>query len=242
MSSHGNHVTEFASPDSSEAVESQHVTPATKLSAFSPDNTRVSPSSGGRGIVRAKIPPPFDLDNLPSSFRFKSPNDRSGGLGSVDPFVSATSFTPSTARSSIDPSRLSPAAAAFTPATVLDSPSGDQSEALTDETLVVNVSGTNATGPLSPADASGPDIKGDHFVGTQEHATSSSTNILTPERSCSDLKSFSAGKPQNRFSTDDGRSRFLMVTVGINTSAEAVEQYFTVSLLPYSSGAAHVFL
>ena len=112
------------SPDSSDPMESPHATPATKVSIFSPESTRLSSASSVRGIVRPRIPPPFDLQF--SSLK-EQPDQGSKDVTIAtpnDPFVSASPLTSSTNHSSSDPSKLSPAAAAFTPASILDSPAG----------------------------------------------------------------------------------------------------------------------
>ena len=110
------------SPDSSEPLDSTHATPATKLSVFSPEATRLSSGSSGRGIVRPRVPPPFDLQAPSNSQHHHNSLKESAVSSHHDPFTSGSPLTSTTTRSSSDPSKLSPTAATFTPASALESP------------------------------------------------------------------------------------------------------------------------
>lgn len=116
------HQISTSSPDSSEPLDSVQATPATKFSAFSPESTRLSSSSSIRGIIRPRVPPPFDLHLHCKGQHAQGSHKDSAASSFHDPFVTGTPLTSTTTRSSLDPSKLSPAAAAFTPASVLESP------------------------------------------------------------------------------------------------------------------------
>ena len=102
------------STNSSEEIESQHGTPETKLTAYSPEDIRLQPRLGEYKTVRTKLPPAFALGQ---------PQDHPGstnGVGHInpfgcqDPFVtnSSTVYRPHSPRTQ---TRLSPGASSFTP-------------------------------------------------------------------------------------------------------------------------------
>ena len=108
-----------ASPNSSEEIESQQATPATKISPLSPPNDEHK--GRGSGIVRANVPPSFILNQSNTNFRSTAEVYSLAIPNPLDPFTSFSNLTAST-RSSTG-SRLSPIALTFTPSAVPESAS-----------------------------------------------------------------------------------------------------------------------
>ena len=115
-STHQNAV--FASPISSEEVDSHQGTPATKISPFSPNESRGQLKPVGLGFSRSKLPPQFLLFNANGEYPNLELNQPQ------DPFVSSQDLT-GTTKAFSETSRLSPNASAFTPATLVNSGSDD---------------------------------------------------------------------------------------------------------------------
>ena len=231
MSGPSVHAAVSASPESSDAVDSQTVTPATKLSSFTPEGTRASSSSSGRGIVRAKVPPPFDLNNTSSHAGKKAINDNSAGSGFSDPFISASSFASNTTNSSVDPSKLSPAAAAFTPATALDSPafSDQQSQKYSG---AFGKAGNNNTVLAEKKSASNLlGVKygyGDRVPSLLGHSNSTPNNFFPKIAKSSPGAAF-IPRISGTFSSEDETSRCLMVRFPNDTPRIMLEQHYSVS-------------
>lgn len=99
------------STNSSEEIESQHGSPETKLTAFSPEDVRLKTRLGEYKTVRSNLPPAFALGQS---------QDHPGSIvnidsfGSQDPFV-ANSGVVYRPRSPRPQPRLSPGASSFTP-------------------------------------------------------------------------------------------------------------------------------
>lgn len=119
---HHDLVSNAASPDSSEEVDSHLATPATKLTTFSPDDIHDFNNPRSRGIVRSNVPPAFDLTITAANFNGEGQQGKTSSTRCNDPFTSASSFGSNTTKTSTDTSKLSPAAASFTPSTLLESP------------------------------------------------------------------------------------------------------------------------
>lgn len=106
------------SPNSSDEVDSYHDTPATKISPFSPQENRGQLKPAGIGLSRSKVPPQFLLFTPNGDF------GSSASLRPQDPFVSGPDLS-GTTQVSVEASKLSPNASAFTPTTLVDSGSGN---------------------------------------------------------------------------------------------------------------------
>ena len=193
------------SPNSSEDVESHHATPATKLSAFSPDDTRDFNTSGSR-IVRV---PAYDLKITTAKSNSCAKQATSTSLSHHDPFVSASPLESSTTKSSVESSKLSPIAAEFTPTTVFDSPlAGDQKYGSFGGT---RVSKSSAVGSLLDKKGMANPIL---HSGSAAPSTVARPNPIVAES----------------FSTEERRSRSLMIQTGARVSPEQINEYFNVRL------------
>ena len=189
------------SPASSEDIESHHATPATKLSAFSPDDTRDFTTSGSR-IVRI---PAYDLKITTAKSTANVKQASSASLTPNDPFVSASPLQTVTTKSSVEASKLSPVAATFTPATNFDSP----------------LDGSQKYGSYLGAPTSKPSA-GSSLL----HKNSLTNKVLL---SASEEFGREAQKTFN-FSVDESTSRSLMIETGTHISLEHFKEYFKVSL------------
>lgn len=223
-----------ASPNSSDEVESQTVTPSTRLSNLTPGEIHDLPSSGSRGIIRAKVPPPFDLNLNAVKARSRSPAGNTTSFAYHDPFFSASSLGSATTRSSTDPSKLSPAAASFTPASVPDSPTSPKHN--------VDMDSSNSRKVGREADfvlpsASSQDTKPGHL---SKDASSSPLRVphLSNRLSSTIARSHKPHEAYataftSAFSSEDGISRCLMVQVGFDVPLHQINQRFSVSAKPF---------
>ena len=106
--------TASGSPNSSEEVESHHGTPATKLSAFSPEDFRTQSKGVTYGTVRTNLPPTFTLSHAQGKSGSSAQLGNHSAFSSQDPFVTISGCA-STSQGSNDPPKLSPVASSFTP-------------------------------------------------------------------------------------------------------------------------------
>ena len=105
-----------ASPNSSEEIDSHRGTPATKVSAFSPEENLESLKIATHGIIRSNVPPPFNLVHTNTNFSANGKVGEPTSLLFQDPFVSV-SLSNNLTQPSTGVSKLSPGASDFTPAT-----------------------------------------------------------------------------------------------------------------------------
>ena len=219
-----------SSPNSSEEVDSHHATPATKLSAFSPDDTRELINTGGRGIVRAKVPPAFDLTLTKANFNSSHLQGTSSSLTYQDPFVSGSTTT----QSSTDASKLSPVASAFTPASLLESPCSAEVTGRSGLSLSVPKNGYRAANqgfPVFSAPSKDPppcgSLKGSFYNDSVPnlYPTTLQSNSISTSPSVEPIAA-----NLGPYSSEDGTSRSLMVQVGTGTCAEQIEDYLNVSV------------
>lgn len=203
-----------ASPNSSEEVDSHLATPATKLTTFSPDEIHDFSNPRSRGIVRSNVPPAFDLTITAANFKGESQQGKTSSIRFNDPFTSASSFGSNTTKTSTDTSKLSPAAASFTPSTLLDSPTTPN---------------THGGAHVSLQLAKGT------VVGTASNEQPAKQaplgHVTVPERySRVSLTSVPDNFDTSRcFSLDDGTSRSLTVNAGTGCDQSQVTSHFTVS-------------
>lgn len=217
------------SPNSSEEVESQHGTPATRISPFSPE-AREGLKTGGHGIVRSKIPPAFILTHVQSNSSPKGKiGDRPSPLVSHDPFISAPLFGSAT-RSSTDASKLSPVASTFTPSGFRENEASAGSLGQVElpiASLSLNTSSNASPNPALSIQAGHKDTNS-LKLNTLSAADLSSTaqSASSPASSVSlDI----AHQKIGQFSTDDGTSRSLMVSqLSPRTSAQEIWELFNV--------------
>ena len=219
-----------ASPNSSDEVESQTVTPSTRLSNLTPDDIRELPSSGSRGIIRAKVPPPFDLNVTTANTRSLTQAERSASLLYNDPFVSASSLGSATTRSSADPSKLSPAAASFTPASVLDSP------VTPDRITELNLADLSKVGQnpdFLPAPASSGNVESSRSleipVSASPQQSTSPSDTLRYSTALPKLRDENTAKLLGSFTSDSGTSRCLLVQTGPSVSPQWINDQYSVS-------------
>ena len=192
------------SPNSSEDVESHQATPATKLSAFSPDDTRDFTTSGSR-IVRI---PAYDLKITTAKSNLSAKKASSSTVSNHDPFVSASPLASSTTKSSIESSKLSPVAAAFTPTTIFDSPlAGDQNYG----------SYTSTAAPKSSS------------AGYLLEKNGAANQTLLPGRAISSPGARPTPTAAEQYSSEERTSRSLMIQTESQMSSEEIKGYLNVS-------------
>ena len=220
------------STNSSEEIESQHGSPETKLTAFSPEDVRLQPRLGEYKTGRSNLPPAFALGQ---------PQDRPSSIngpvnvnpyGSQDPFVT-NSGAVYRSRSPRPQPRLSPGASSFTP---LDSQEWGSSPGL-----------KNSWDPTITS----PQYQGS-ISKTSYLPRISTCGALTNNGSPEQLRVPTVSKPltsqlgpipQNTalkievvpvkigyFSSDGETSRSLIISdVSPRTSAKEVDEFFSVS-------------
>lgn len=106
--------TSSSSPCSSESLFSDHGTPATKLTAFSPEDARDEPKVMANSSIKVHQPPSFTLQGVPIKCSLHGKAARSTNLGAQDPFTTMPSVV-TIDGSSLAAPRLSPVANSFTP-------------------------------------------------------------------------------------------------------------------------------
>lgn len=237
MACNHDHNANYASPNSSEEVESHHGTPATKLSPFSPDQGLEDLKHVNQGIVRARVPPPFVLARDQSSFGPNGTSDNSIVPGSQDPFLSVPNLS-SNSQSSGDGSKLSPNASAFTPTSLIESvsSSGTPSSGTFQYPLSAPICGVGFQDLnfLSPTFRSNklrycPNGKKSIFSGPDD--TTGPPTILPAASPFATLDTNAGSIKLGQFSTDVSKSRSLMAgPVSKATSAKEIEKLLGVSL------------
>lgn len=218
------------SPNSSEEIESHHGTPATKLSAFSPEDFRTQPKGVAFGTLRSNLPPAFTLGhtqgNGPKVYTV---------LGSQDPFVTTPGCT-SNGQGPNGPPKLSPVASSFTPFKL-------QTHASVNSTLQsLNISppkphgqaavldlGYGATSPV-PITVSANMVPGGHPLPLCSEVLMSSIN---QQISSVSSNSHPSHEPEStkigQFSSDSETSRSLVISqIPKATSKEDVDGFFSV--------------
>ena len=213
------------SPNSSEDLDSNLATPATKVSNLSPSDIRETFKVGTTGIVRSKVPPAFILTQSPQRQGQGNDLHHVSTYAPQDPFVSGPGLS-ATTQSSTDTSKLSPIASSFTPQSVLTSNSVSSVALSTQlsESLSKLVGYPASTGlPLSPGVLSSTGNRSDAGFGPSSPALYENLN---QEFELSVGKKFRHGS----FSTDNGAFRCLVVgQVATDCPAAAIEGFFSVS-------------
>lgn len=102
------------SPNSSEEIGSHHGTPETKLTAFSPEDSRLQPRVGEYKTVRSNLPPAFVLGQPQSHSGSTVGLSNTVTFGCQDPFITNSSATYRACSPRPQP-KLSPGASSFTP-------------------------------------------------------------------------------------------------------------------------------
>ncbi len=218
-----------ASPNSSEEIDSHRGTPATKISAFSPEDNVESFKVASHGIIRSNVPPAFNLVHTNTNF---SPNGKVGeNTSSVfqDPFVSV-SLSNSITQPSTGVSKLSPAASDFTPATSIAFSSSN---------------GRLVSIPSHQFDVSSPGYLVSPAVSSSSHNNSIATKCAVSGPSGlglrptsiqavttqHDISSAAGGNIHRGFSSDEGLSRAIMLcNIPPITSMDDIYGLFGVSL------------
>ena len=236
VSGHGGYNT---SPNSSEELDSNQATPATKVSVFSPHDIREALKPSNIGIVRSKVPPAFVLTQPQPTFtqNIQTPNGTS--CATQDPFVSGPSLS-ATTQSSTDTSRLSPTASTFTPPSTLTSSSGS-SLALSEPSDNVTFHAQQFKDihskllslvappglPIPPGVLNSPVYRPSNKL---EDTSVSSASRDTQSEHRVEFSMFK-DTTNGSFSTDNGISRCLMVSqVATDCPVAAIEGFFSVSV------------
>ena len=222
------------SPNSSEEVESHHGTPATKLSAFSPDDVRTEQKPSMYAARHTNLPPPFTLRPVPVK---SSPKGR-GHISSVfynsDPFTT-TSIAKSIAQSFLDAPKLSPIASTFTPIGLRGSLVDDVDVSMsTLHSPTFKVDGTSSIAdshitPLGRSTAtSQPELK--KLLYSIASNSQVSPTSQSPNSSFGSTSTGFGRMDFGQFSSDANLSRHLMISqVARNTSVEDFDSLFNVS-------------
>ena len=217
------------SPNSSEEIDSHRGTPATKISAFSPENNFENFKIASHGIVRSNVPPAFNLVHTNTNF---SPNGKVGGdTSSVcqDPFVSGL-FSNNVTQPSTGLFKLSPGASDFTPATSIALSSGN-SHLIPIPSHQIKVSSPKY--PVSPAASSSSQnnsiatrcaISGPLGLGLRPTSIQAASTQY-------DTSSAAGGNIDRGFSSDEGLSRAIVLcNIPPTTSMSDIYGLFGVSL------------
>lgn len=221
------------SPNSSEEVESQHGTPETKLSAFSPEEFRDQVKlTTQHKVGRSSLPPTFTLDNIQGNGVPKLKLAKAITSGCQDPFVASPSLT-STALDFKGVPKLSPMASSFTPLSFQQSmvnqgmlhnfPSQSHNPGAQNSGQELNLFSAPAIYGASSA-----------LTNAGNHSMSNylefSTNHMS-SRSVSNRLTIEVVPPKiGSFSSDGETSRSLMISqVRCTTSPKELEAFFSVS-------------
>ncbi len=222
------------SPNSSEGVESHHGTPATKLSAFSPDDVQIEQNSDSCDTGRKFVPPVFTLRPVPVRSSPTAKVQTSTVFGNPDPFTTA-STTKFVTKSFHDTPRLSPIASTFTPIGLRENASdraGNSTSTVHSPTFMVDANSSNvgsSAAPLEPKAASSqPELRklmysvaNSALVSPISHSSGSSS-----KSSSTGIANVNFGQ----FSSESKTSRCLMISqVAPSTSVEEFDTFFNVS-------------
>lgn len=220
------------SPNSSEEVESQHGTPETKLSAFSPEEFRDQLKLTQHKVGRSSLPPAFTLNNIQGNGVPKIVLTKAITSGCQDPFVASPSLT-STALDFKGVPKLSPMASSFTPLSFQQSMVNQgMLHNFTSQSynpgVQNNGQGLNLfSAPAIYGASSALTNAGNHSVSNH---LGFSTNH-TSSRSVSNHLTIEVVPPKiGSFSSDGESSRSLMISqVRCTTSPKELEAFFSVS-------------
>ena len=228
------------SPNSSEELDSDQATPATKTSLFSPHNAREALKSNNTGIIRSKVPPAFVLTQAQPTLIQHHQAQKSPDGATQDPFVSGPKLSAST-QFSADTSKLSPIASTFTPQSLLAS-SPSSSVALSElsgsvtlppqqlqdlqSKLVILAAPSGRQVPLErPETLRNLWYKPSNEV---EYAKGYSATEISHSEYLSEPRVFKDAS-QSPFSTDEGISRYLMISqIATDCPMAAIERFFSV--------------
>ena len=222
------------SPNSSEEVESHHGTPATKLSAFSPEDVRTEQKPDLCAVSRTNLPPAFTLRPVP----VKPSSKRRGHISSVfcnsDPFTTASTASLIT-HSLLDAPKLSPIASTFTPTGLRGSLADDfgaSTSMLPSPTFKVDGSSSIADSPTTLLErnttATQPELK--KLLYSVASTSQVSPTSQSPNSSFGSTSTGFSRMGFGRFSSDANASRHLMISqVAQNTSVEDFDMLFNVS-------------
>ena len=218
-----------ASPNSSEEVDSHRGTPATKISAFSPEDNVENFKIAAHGIIRSNVPPAFNLVHTNTNFSANGKVGENTSLVFQDPFVSV-SRSSNVTQPSTGVSKLSPGASDFTPATsIAFSSSNGRSVPIPSHHIDVPSPGYL----VSPA-ASSPPQK--DSIATNSAVSGPPGPGLPPTSiraaTAQHDTSFTAGGNLGRgFSSDEGLSRAIMLcNIPLTTSIDDIYGLLGVSL------------
>lgn len=219
------------STNSSEEIESQHDSPETKLTAFSPEDVRLQPRLGEYKTVRSNLPPAFALGQ---------PQDHPGstnGVGDMNPFGCQDPFVTNSGavyrpRSPRPPPRLSPGASSFTP---LESREWGSSPGLK-LNWESTVTGPQYQGSLSkngylnrPSTCGAPTNDSNPEQLRVPPVPKSSTSQLSPMPQTNALKIEVVPVKIGYFSSDGETSRSLIISdVSPRTSSKEIDDFFSV--------------
>ena len=225
-----------ASPNSSEEIESHRGTPATKLSAFSPDGSGENLKAGGHGIIRSNVPPAFNLVHNNAHFGPSGQASDSTPLVPQDPFISI-SASESVTQPTTGVSKLSPAASNFTPATSIGFTSSHG--------LLVPISSRHDSAPDPNCPVSQLASSSSHSTKVMRKCVNSGLPGLWAEPTTFQAANINedvcspAGTDRDRnFSSDHGFSRVLMLSqIAPTTSTDEIYGLFGVRLA-YSNDRA----
>ena len=214
------------SPHSSEGVFSDHGTPATKLTAFSPEDARDEPKVMANSGIKIHQPPTFTLQGVPIKGSPHGKAARSTNLEAHDPFTT----TPSAVTihgSTLAAPRLSPVATSFTPSAgalnKLPSNSSQPSATRTQRRPM----GVDTVSYLTATSV--PDTVWNSTI-TRNHLSVVSDTLLSPIGPRAVPASTGPALTEDAFNPMSDCSRYLMISqVSKTTNPQELNEIFTVS-------------
>ena len=215
------------SPHSSEGVISHHSTPETKLTAFSPEDSRDEPKVVANSGIKIKLPPAFALQGVSNRQIFCGGSSNFASNGAYDPFVTTPNEFSNPITTTIRP-KLSPTATSFTP-----SINNGQIESLEnlsplrDSLVPGQRSGGSAVSYLSATSV--PDIAPSPSNFRCNSFTTTYDTVLSPIGSRVSTSTSSSALDEES-SNSQGHSRYLMISnITRNVSTAELNDKFTVS-------------
>ncbi len=221
------------SPNSSVEVDSHPGTPATKLSAFSPEDFQTQQKVSALDAGRKTLPPAFTLRPVPVGSSPKAKVQIPSLFGNSDPFITASTASFITKSFHYTP-KLSPSASTFTPIglreNVLDT-FGNSTSTLDSPTFKADGNRSIVDSPTALLEAktasSQPELKKLLYSVANSALvypkSQSSTSFLKP--SSTGIGPIGFGQ----FSSDSKLSRSLMIShVARNTTVELFDTFFNV--------------
>ena len=228
---------------SSGGAESQHCTPGTKLTDFSPEDFRGQSKMGYNGNSKTNHPPAFTLQGVPLKFSLHTTAPNLTSIGPQDPFT-VTSSTLQVNGNATSGIKLSPTATAFkpsqsgfhlaatlrsvpSPSGVLFPSSGNHQKTPQDAHSALGVSYLNATS-VPDLDLSYPKLT-QNMLSVADGLHQSPIGPPTSSN-CTILPTSATSSPTNSVSRRTNSSRYLRIRVPTDTTQDLLNAIFIVRI------------